>query len=269
MLESSDQFLGRLVKRALVTPVSLALLSASGLCLFEPATWSIAGFGLLAEAVVLQLLIRDPNFVRTVREDQQQADWRYHTDRLERLRGTVDAETAGRLARIQTLQQRLLQERTGADLLLASQLTPRGGEVAGLLDRCAHLAEKRHQLTHYLDSARPSDLQGQAATLAARLEDATDPVARQLYQQALAQKRGELESYAAIQQAVERINGQLEAIECGLGNLLGRLIRLKTTDEAHTALAQRQVGDELTELNASLTALEGSVNEILAVETRR
>jgi hypothetical protein len=204
-----------------------------------------------------------------VRQDQQQADWRLHTDRLAQIRRAVDAETADRLSRIQSLQERLLQERAGADLLLGSQLALPGADVAGLLERCAHLAEKRHQLKLYLDSARPSDLQSQAVTLASRLDDATDPVARQLYQQALAQKRGELESYAAIQQAVERIDGQLEAIECGLGNLLGRLIRLKTTDEAHAALAQRQVGNELIELNASLNALEGSINEILSVEATR
>jgi hypothetical protein len=269
LLETRDQFLGRILKRAVTTPVSLALLAASGLCLFEPATWFIAVLGLCAEGVVVQLLVRDANFVRAVREDQNQADWRQHTERLERIRGTVDSETAERLARIQALQERLLQERTGADTLLASYLAPVGGEVAGLLDRCAHLAEKRHQLKVYLDSVRPAELQSQAASLSCRLEDATDSVARQLYQQALAQKRGELESYAAIRQAVERINGQLEAIECGLGNLLGRLIRLKSTDDAHSALAQRQVGDELTELNASLTALEGSVNEILTVEARR
>jgi len=268
VLESPEQRLGRVVRRALVTPVSLSLLTASSLCLAEPATWPLTALGLVAEAIVLQLLVRDPNFVRALRNDEQQAAWRLRAERLTRARRTVDHETSAMLGRIQSLHERLVEAHRGDDALLGGGLDPRLGQVGDLLDRCVHLAEKRHQLRLYLDDVRPTDLQRQASQLEAKQESAIDPVARELYQQAVEQKRGELESYCAILQAVQRIDGQLESIECSFGNLLGRLIRLKSTNDAHAALAQRQVTRELTELNANLDALESSVNEVLAIESR-
>jgi hypothetical protein len=268
VLQTHDQLLGRVIRRALVTPVSLALLTASSLCLFEPSTWSLTALGLLAEAIVLQLLVRDPNFVRAVRDDDQQIQQRQRGDRLAEVRRAVDAPTGEMLGRIQTLHERLLQMEATHEALLPGRLGLRLGETSVLLDRCAHLAEKRYQLRLYLDGARLPDLQRQARQLEAKHETATDPVARQLYHDALEQKRGELESYGAIQQAVQRIDGQLESIECSFGNLVGRLIRLNATDDARAALAQQQLSRELTELNAHLDALDSSVNEMLAVERR-
>ncbi len=268
MVESREQLLRRVVKRALVTPVSLALLTGSAVCAFVPAVWPATALGLLAELGVLQLLIRDANFVRAVREEEQRAARGHQSERIAQMRRTVDGETAEMLRRIQTLQEQLLQEHDGEEPLLNDRLSTNLSPVTGLVDRCLLLAEKRHELRGYLERRRPSELQRQASQLEAKLESAMDPVTRQLYVQALEQKRGELENYCAIQQAVQRIDGQLDNVECSFGNLLGKLIRLRTAGEPHGAGAQSQVSRELTELSANLSALESSVNEMLTLETR-
>jgi hypothetical protein len=164
------------------------------------------------------------------------------------------------------VQERLLQENGGMGALLTGRFGASMGQVADLMDRCVHLAEKRHQLRSYLEATRAPELQRQASQLEAKLDASTDPVARRLYAQAIEQKRGELENYCAIQQAVQRIDGQLENIECSFGNLLGKLIRLKSVDATHAAVAQNQMSRELTELSTSLETLESSVNEMLALE---
>jgi hypothetical protein len=273
VVESREQLLARVLKRALVTPVSLALLTGSAVCAFVPEVWMVTALGLVVELGVLQLFVRDANFVRAVREEEQRAECDRQAERIARVRRAVDWETAEMLGRIQSLQERLFQanggeEAPGARSRVSSRFGASLGQVTGLVERCLQLAEKRHQLRTYLDLRRPPELQRQASQLEAKLEAAMDPVARQLYTQALEQKRGELENYCAIQQAVQRIDGQLDNIECSFGNLLGKLIRLKSADEAHLAVAQNQVSRELTELGANLAALESSVNEMLALETR-
>jgi hypothetical protein len=269
VLDSREQLLSRVVKRALVTPVSLALLTGSAVCAFVPEVWIVTLLGLITEAGVLQFLIRDANFVRAVREDEQRAEWTGRAEQIARVRRTVDWETGEMLGRIQSLQERLFEENGGAEALLSSHLGASLNQVAALVERCLHLAEKRHQLRLYLETTRPTDLQRQAGQLEAKLESTVDPVTRRLYSQALEQKRGELENYCAIQQAVLRIDGQLDNIECSFGNLLGKLIRLKSIEGAHAAGAQNQVTRELNELSANLTAVESSVNEMLSLETRK
>ncbi len=267
MLESRDQLLGRVAKRALVTPVSLGLLSATALCALLPATWPVMALGIVAEAVTLQLLIRDPHFVRAVREECQQAQWHHQAARIAQVRQSVDSETGAMLDRIHVLQERLLQIDGDAEIQPPDGGAPRG-QVAGLMDRCLHLAMKRHQLRGYLAAGLPAELQQQASRLEVKLEGASDPVERQLYVQALDQKRGELESYCAIQHAVRRIDAQFQTIECSFGNLLGRLIRLNSADDAHAALIHHQISRDLSELGAHLDALESSVKEMLVIEAR-
>jgi chromosome segregation ATPase len=266
-VESREQVFRRVIKRALLSPLSLALISTTGLCAVVPATWLVSALGLLAEAVLLQLLIRDPRFVRLVCHEERQTDWRRQVDRLVRVRRSVDRETSALLGRIHTLQERLLHE-CPPESLDEAPYAPGLEDLGSLLERCVHLAEKRSQLRRYLDAAHLTDLQRQAGRLEARLGEVTDPVARRLYQQALTQKRSEMESYSAVEQALQRIDGQLEGMESSFGSLLGRLVRLRSAAIADLSLAQSQVSRQLADLRANLDVVESSVNEVLEVERR-
>lgn len=268
MIDHREQILRRVIQRALVTPISLALLTGAFVCAWMPATWPVALIALLAEGGVLQLLIRDAHFVRAIRDDEQRAVQDRQSEQIARLRQQVDWETAEMLGRIHSLQEQLLQESGGEDGAARASFEISRGQIASLVDRCVHLGEKRHRLRGYLAAARPADLQRQASHIEAKLENTSDPIARQLYAEALEQKRGELENYCAIEQAVQRIDGQLNSIECGFGNLLGKLIRLKSVSGSQAMAAQTQVTRELNELSTTLTALESSVNEMLALDRR-
>ena len=73
-METREQLLTRVLRRAVLTPVSLALLTGSALSVVLPETWPVAAFGFVAEAVVLQFLARDPNFVRAVLNEERQSE---------------------------------------------------------------------------------------------------------------------------------------------------------------------------------------------------
>jgi hypothetical protein len=185
----------------------------------------------------------------------------------------VDPETAALLGRIEQLHGRLLSEWDAAAALGGHHERGEGSwhqlgfsrtQVGGLLDQCLRLARKRHALVTYLQETQPLALQAQAVRLEEQWERCRDDVARQLYEQALRQKRGELENYSAIQAAVARIDGQLAAVECSFGNLLGRVVRLKSADATHAGVARDQLCRDLEALTAGIRALEESVNEALA-----
>jgi hypothetical protein len=267
MQSAQKQLFGEVVKRAVVTPLSLGLLTASALVLVTPEMWSFALAGFVAEIGVLQTLVRSERFVRVVQEDCQRLRSRQQAERLARTQASVDRPTAELLGRMQALQERLLQEWEAsgpASLLSGDSLGFTRQQVSGLLDQCLRLAQKRVRLQVYLQETQPADLQRHAIQLQEKWERCHDDVARQLYEHALRQKRSELENYAAIQQAVARIDGQLETIECSFGNLLGRVVRLKSADATHARVARDQLSRDLSELMAGINALEHSVNEALS-----
>jgi hypothetical protein len=267
MQSLQKQLFGEVVKRALVTPVSLGLLTASCLVFVTPEMWSLALAGFLAELGLLQALVRNERFVRAVQEECQRLRCRQQAERVAQLQASVDRPTGELLGRIQALQDRLLREWDAAEpaaLLAGDSLGFSRQQVSGLLDQCLRLARKRARLQAYLHETQPADLQRHAVQLQEKWERCHDDVARQLYEHALRQKRSELENYAAIQQAVARIDGQLETIECSFGNLLGRVIRLKSADATHARVARDQLGRDLSELMAGVNALEHAVNEALS-----
>jgi hypothetical protein len=267
MQNAQKQLFGEVVKRALATPASLGLLTASVLVLVSPEMWSFGLAGLVAELGLLQSLVRSERFVRTVQEECQRLRCRQQTERVAQIQARVDRSTGELLGRIQALQDRLLHEWDAAEpaaLLAGDSLGFTRQQVSGLLDQCLRLAQKRARLQSYLHETQPVDLQRHAVQLQEKWEHCHDDVARQLYEHALRQKRSELENYAAIQQAVARIDGQLETIECSFGNLLGRVVRLKSADATHARVARDQLCRDVSELMAGVNALEHSVNEALS-----
>jgi hypothetical protein len=253
------------VGRAVTCPLSLGLLAASSLLLLTPPLWSFALAGFLGDALLVAALLRSESFARSIREDARRWERRCRSARVTEVQSGVDLETRELLGRIEQLHERLLGELDAAAARGAGdRMGFSRGQVSGLLDQCLRLARKRHALVVYLQETQPLALQTQAVRLEEQWERCRDDVARQLYEQALRQKRGELENYSAIQAAVARIDGQLAAVECSFGNLLGRVVRLKSADATHAGVARDQLCRDLEELTAGIRALEESVNETLA-----
>jgi hypothetical protein len=262
---ASNGRVGEIVGRAVTCPLSLGLLTASSLLLLTPPLWALALFGYLGDFLLVAALLRSQSFVRSVLDDTRRWERRRQTARVSEVQAGVDAETRALLGRIEQLHGRLLVEWDAAAALgVGDRLGFSRGQVSGLLDQCLRLASKRHALVTYLQETQPLTLQMGAVRLEEQWERCRDDVARQLYEQALRQKRSELENYSAIQAAVARIDGQLAAVECSFGNLLGRVVRLKSADATHAGVARDQLCRDLEALTAGIRALEESVNETLA-----
>jgi hypothetical protein len=110
------------------------------------------------------------------------------------------------------------------------------------------------------------EIQRQAMHLQAKLEQAGDPVTRQLFEQALDQKRQELENYVRLEESITRIDGQLAVVQCTFDNILSRVVRMQSSADALSADATSDpVFEELNQLNTKVAALESSLNETLTL----
>jgi hypothetical protein len=255
------------LRRALLTPGSLALLVAATVMAFSPSLWPVALGAGVAELLLLLYYRCNRRFLRRIRDEQTRREWHRQGQRVKRLQATLDPGTAGILHRIVSLQQQAGSQIASSrddgvshPEALEQALSPTGG----LLEGCLRLAAMRQRLAAYLEQVQPAERQRQAMEIEARLDACHDAVARSCYLQALQHKRSELENYCAIQQAVARVDGQLENIECRLGNLVGKLVRLGLLDGAHAAEACDRLSALIAELNQSTAALELSLNETLS-----
>ncbi|HEU4751721.1 MAG TPA: hypothetical protein VFU47_01355 [Armatimonadota bacterium] len=260
-----ERVLGQVVTRAVTSPVSLFLATTGLLLVASPVAWPLGVAALGAEAGWLWTRIRDPNLARQSGEELLRLRWRDLITRLEGLSSVLDRATAATLASIVEAQERL-QGYAGAEALLLhhSRL-----ELTSLLQHCLSLAEKRHRLQTHLSSCHSQEIQRQASQLQAKLEASRDMVTRQLYEQALDQKREELENYVRLEEAVQRIDGQLAVVQCTFDNILSRVVRMQAGETL--AMAPDETSDpifeELNQLNTRVAALEASLDETLSLRS--
>ena len=254
----------KVVARAATAPVSLFLCTTGLLLVVSPVAWPLGVAALAGEAAWIWFRIRDPQQARTSSEEMLRSRWRELVRRQEALTAVLDRDSALALTAIVEAQERLLaQAAEGQRLLPSTRL-----EMTSLLQHCLSLAEKRHHLHSHLRGCNSVQMQREAAALQSKMEATPDPMTRGLYQQALSQKREELENYVRIQESVQRIDGQLAVVHCTFNNMLSRVVRLQSAD----ALVEREerddpVFEELNQLNVRVAALEASVNETLTLRS--
>jgi hypothetical protein len=260
-LPNRDRLFGRVVLRAVTSPLSLFLATTGLLLVSAPETWPMGIGALVLDAGWIWSRLLDPQYARASGEDMLRARWRVLITRLEHLSTVLDRETAAALSSIVEAQERLLGMYGSERLVLPHTRI----ELTSLLQHCLSLAEKRHQLQSYLSTFRSHDVQRQASQLQARLDQATDASTRQLYEQALNQKRQELENYLRLEAAVHRIDGQLSVVQCTFDNMLSQVARLQTVDAEHETSAADPVFDEINQLTSRVAELEDSLNETLTL----
>lgn len=260
-LPNRDRLFSRVVLRAVTSPLSLFLATTGLLLASAPETWPFGVGALVLDAGWIWSRLLDPSYARASGEDMLRARWRELISRLEHLSTILDRETSAALSSIVEAQERLLGMYGSERLVLPHTRI----ELTSLLQHCLSLAEKRHQLQSYLSTFRSHDVQRQAAQLQSRLDQATDTSTRLLYEQALAQKRQELENYIRLEAAVHRIDGQLSVVQCTFDNMLSQVARMQTVDAEHEASATDPVYDEINQLTARVAELEDSLNETLTL----
>ncbi len=261
---SRDNLFRQVVVGAVTSPVSLFLGSAGLLLSINPVTWPAGLAFLAAEAGWLWTRIRDPRAAQACSEERRRRQWSALMDRLEDLTTSLDPDTASALASIVESQERLTALAGGDGQGRAPALHSQAEQML-LLQHCVSLAEKRYRLYEFLRAFRPQDVQRQVAQLQHRIETTPDPVTRELYQQAVDQKRQELENYVRLEDAVGRIDGQLAAVQCTFDNMMSRLVAVQTAQAVAPESGIDPVSTELSHLTARVAHLEASLEETLAV----
>ena len=260
-LPNRERLLGRVLLRAATSPLSL-LRGATGLLLVgTPDAWMIGAGALVLDVGWIWSRIRDPQYARASSEDMLRTRWRELITRLEHLSTVLDRETAVALSAIVESQERLLGMYGSERLVLPHTRV----ELTSLLQHCLSLAEKRQQLQHYLTSFRSHDAQRQATQLQARLDQSCDAATRQLYEQAIHQKRQELENYVRIEEAIQRIDGQLSVVHCTFDNMLSHVARIQTSDAVTESATTDPVYQEINNLTQRVAELEDSLSETLTL----
>lgn len=260
-LPNRDRLFGRVVRRAVTSPLSLFLATTGLLLVGSPETWTFGMGALVLNAGWVWSRLRDPQYARASGDDMLRARWRELINRLEHLSTVLDHETASALSSIVEAQERLLGMYGSERLVLPHTRL----ELTSLLQHCLSLAEKRHQLQSYLATFHSHEVQRQAVQLQAKLDQTRDAATRQLFEQALNQKRQELENYIRLEEAVHRIDGQLSVVQCTFDNMLSQVARLQTVDAEHEASPADPVYEEINQLTARVAELEDSLNETLSL----
>jgi chromosome segregation ATPase len=258
-LPHGDRLLGRVLLRAVTSPVSLFLATLGLLLVGSPETWAVGAGALALDLGWVWWRVRDPEFARSSGEEMLRMRWRELISRLEQLTTVLDQETASALSGIVEAQERLLGMYGSERLVLPHTRV----ELTALLQHCLSLAEKKRQIQTYLATFRSHEAQREVNRLQARLEQSRDPATQQLYDQALQQKRKELENYVRLEEAIHRIDGQLSVVRCTFDHMLSQVARMQTADEVNQATSADPVFDEINQLSHRVAELEASLNETL------
>ncbi len=261
--DSRDALLKAVAVRAITAPVSL-FLGATGVLLLPGALWPAGMAVLAAEGLYVWLRVRDPANARACVANRQQAVWRELVRRLEEVSAHLDDDTSAALAGILEAQERLVATYGGTGSIVPHTRS----ELVSLLQHCLSLAEKRCQLKTFVSSFRVSEVQRDCADLDLKAERTTDPITRQLYEQALERKRQEMENFLKLQQAIYRIDGQLAAVRATFDHMVSLVVRMQAAEvEAVTAHTDDNdpVFSELGNLSRNVAALESSLTEALTL----
>jgi hypothetical protein len=258
-----ERLIRQAFQRAFLSPTSLGLAAAALVLATQPVTWAPAGLLAGLDLVWVFLQVRNPAYIRQVADERHRDQWRESLARAEELQRVLDPATGAVLANLIAAQERLLALSTEAQALVPSR-----SQAANLLAHCLQLVEKRLQLEGFLNESRAADLQREADELRARVDATEDPLAKQLFEQALGQKQAETQNLEAIQHAVARIDGQLAAVDATFDNLVGNIVRLRTTAATAEAPDEQYVLQELDHLTQGVAAVEASLTDMLAVRGR-
>jgi hypothetical protein len=138
-------------------------------------------------------------------------------------------------------------------------------QVNRLLESSRQLEKRRQSLLPLLGMNVIAELEAEYGALGSRLDAATDPVTRQSLTQSLQMCAARLENARALEQGLERLNVQQEAILHTLASAQSALARMQVAPEPQTAFAAEQISDTVAQMNQQTYAVEQAVEEVLTL----
>jgi hypothetical protein len=257
------------VKRALETPVSIAMLAIGAI--WAVATQDTTGVlvligALAATGVYVSLKLRDEAFIRRVLreagERRRESDLMARTFKIEEL----DVDSRVRMKAIVKLQNEIAEDVANSPVdEVASGLSGTVNQTAELIERGLAMAQKRRELQRYLTRTDPADIERRAAGLEEKLRSETDSTRRAEIEASLRSKRQEIDDFHAIEKASARVLDQLDTIQVAFEGLRARLVRIRSTDIAEWTAANEELKTELGGLVTAADSVEKSIEEALTV----
>ena len=110
-----------------------------------------------------------------------------------------------------------------------------------------------------------NELQAEYGALGRRLDAATDPVTRQSIQQSLQMCAARLENSRNIEQSLERLNAQQEAIAQTLATTLSAMARLQAAPDVRAEAAAHEIAETVAQMNRQTYAVEQAVEEVITL----
>jgi len=157
----------------------------------------------------------------------------------------------------------LLLSRMEVDAEAEKNLRATLEQLNDLLASARQLEARRLSLLPVLGMNSAEELEAELETLRARLEETTDPVARQSLEQSVQMCESRLADARAFQQGLERLIAQEEALVHTLASVQTAVARMQLTPLPQTALVAQEIAETVTHMNQQTYAVEQAVQEVM------
>jgi hypothetical protein len=251
---------GKVLGRAAAGPLNLAVLGGAVLAAAALASWPIAAIGGAAYAALVAADASSAEFRRRV------LFGRAPSGKLPRPGGLHDPA-------VTALVTKMAAARAEIDRVVRE--TPErvqrmiGGALAAIDELVGHgaaLARRVDEVSRYLATVAPADIEREADELTARAAQVRDPAAREGYRAAAAAARERLAAVHDIAAARERTFAHVARIAATLAGVPAKLVRLRALDDQASDALTGDVGAELDRMNIDLRAFEETLASLVEVQ---
>lgn len=231
-------------------PLFLLVLLVAVLSGLRVALWLLP-LGLIVYAVAVVLTARDPGFVKTSQRTAQ--------------RRKISSATFG------SLIGEIDRARADIDRSAAQASGPLQRLLAGITDQADALVEQAHELASkgeiiesYLATVDRQELDREIAQIDSQIARTGDDYTLQQLRETRAALVDRRSNADALQTYTGRITAQLRNIAANLSNVLAETIRLRTADAVSADSTGNQVAQQLSDLNADMSAFQQMLDTALA-----
>ncbi|MEZ4301360.1 MAG: hypothetical protein R3B70_40880 [Polyangiaceae bacterium] len=173
---------------------------------------------------------------------------------------TLHKPYAARVLRSAAIQATILQELSVAAPDQRALLAGTAARVRTLAQSVGRLAGQLQELDRHLSATSPHDLARETRSLEERVSAASDPVAKEGYERALAQQKQKAKVYGELGARRERVDAQLVNVEQALETVKTQIVRIKSTS-ATSSVEGVRIAESLDQLTVDVDAVAETVDE--------
>jgi hypothetical protein len=261
---------GRVVARALASPLNLAVAGAGAAAATAFSAWPIAALGGVAYAALVAWDLASPDFWRKVAG----APPALSTPGAVASRAALDParvrdpglrDGASAVRRALDELSRVAAQASGD---VAVHVAGLGVQVEELGDRAARLVATGEGIAHHLGRDDPNALRREIERLEGRARKASDGPSAEGWRQAAAGRREQLKTLEELGAALERIQASLFRIAAALDGISAKVVRMGAMDAQAMGDLSGDINGEIERLNGEVNTFEEALRDLVAAEVR-